>query len=107
MLFGTVDFMLFPLRLWSNVKIIIITLNLLKIIDLIGQSGEYAVLLKGLRYREGLSQTEFAKKINISQSNLCAMENGRPKIGKELAKKMTKFFYNLKNGYISPCVRVV
>jgi DNA-binding XRE family transcriptional regulator len=60
--------------------------------DLIGESGESAVLLKGLRYREGLSQTEFAKKLNISQSNLSAMENGRRTIGKELAKKIAKIF---------------
>lgn len=60
--------------------------------DLIGQSGEPAVLLKGLRYREGLSQLEFAKKINISQTNLSAMENGRRAIGKELAKKIAEIF---------------
>ena len=57
-----------------------------------GQSGEPAVLLKGLRYREGLSQLEFAKKLNISQTNLSAMENGRRTIGKELAKKIAEIF---------------
>lgn len=56
------------------------------------KSGEPGVLLKGLRYREGLSQIEFAKKLNISQTNLSAMENGKRAIGKELAKRIAEFF---------------
>ncbi|PJD94277.1 MAG: hypothetical protein CK424_00175 [Legionella sp.] len=54
--------------------------------DLTQKSGEPGILLKGLRYRERLSQIEFAKKLNISQTNLSAMENGKRAIGKELAK---------------------
>ena len=49
-------------------------------------------LLKGLRYREGLSQIDFAKKLNVSQTNLSAMENGRRAIGKELAKRIAVLF---------------
>lgn len=60
--------------------------------DLNQKYGEPAVLLKGLRYREGLSQIEFAKKLNISQTNLSAMENGRRAIGKELAKRIANLF---------------
>ena len=60
--------------------------------DLTQGSGEPGVLLKGLRYREGLSQIEFAKKLNISQTNLSAMENGRRAIGKELAKRISFIF---------------
>jgi DNA-binding XRE family transcriptional regulator len=56
------------------------------------KSGEPSVLLKGLRYREGLSQIEFAKKINITQANLSAIENGRRTIGKELAKRIADIF---------------
>src|SRR3990167_9922191 len=56
------------------------------------KTGEPSVLLKGLRYREGLSQIEFAKKLNISQTNLSAMENGKRAIGKELAKRIAEFF---------------
>ena len=56
------------------------------------KSGEPGVLLKGLRYREGLSQIEFAKKLNISQTNLSAMENGRRAIGKDLAKRIADMF---------------
>lgn len=60
--------------------------------DLTQKSGEPGVLLKGLRYREELSQIEFAKKLNISQTNLSAMENGKRAIGKELAKRIAEFF---------------
>jgi DNA-binding XRE family transcriptional regulator len=56
------------------------------------KSGELGALLKGLRYREGLSQIEFAKKLNINQTNLSAMENGRRAIGKELAKRIAELF---------------
>ncbi len=49
-------------------------------------------LLKGLRLREGLSQVAFAKKINITQANLSAMENGRRSIGKIIAKRIQKIF---------------
>ncbi|MBA2648458.1 MAG: helix-turn-helix transcriptional regulator [Legionella sp.] len=60
--------------------------------DLINEHGESGVLLKGLRSREGLSQIEFAKKINITQTNLSAIENGRRTIGKELAKRIAEIF---------------
>ena len=60
--------------------------------ELTQKSGEPGVLLKGLRYREGLSQIEFAKKLNISQTNLSAMENGKRAIGKELAKRIADIF---------------
>ena len=39
-------------------------------------------LLKGLRLREGLSQVEFSKKIDVTQANLSIMENGKRSIGK-------------------------
>ena len=60
--------------------------------DLTQKSGEPGVLLKGLRYREGLSQIEFAKKLNISQTNLSAMENGKRALGKEFAKRIADLF---------------
>ena len=60
--------------------------------DLIEGVDEPAVLLKGLRYREGLTQVELAKQLNISQANLSAMEHGRRTIGKELAKRISDIF---------------
>ena len=60
--------------------------------DLINEHGEPGLLLKGLRHREGLSQIELARILNISQTNLSAMENGRRPIGKELAKRIAEKF---------------
>ncbi|WP_158615009.1 helix-turn-helix domain-containing protein [Legionella septentrionalis] len=60
--------------------------------DLINEYGEPGLLLKGLRHREGLSQIELAKILNITQTNLSAMENGRRAIGKELAKRISEKF---------------
>ncbi|MDP3558851.1 MAG: helix-turn-helix transcriptional regulator [Legionellaceae bacterium] len=48
--------------------------------------------MKGLRHREGLSQIAFAKALNITQTNLSAMENGRRSIGKALAKRIANQF---------------
>ncbi|CAM4446199.1 MAG: hypothetical protein LEGION0403_FIIPPAGN_01178 [Legionella sp.] len=60
--------------------------------DLIKEHGEPGLLLKSLRHREDLSQIELAKILNISQTNLSAMENGRRAIGKELAKRIAEEF---------------
>lgn len=60
--------------------------------DLLSDQDESAVLLKGLRTREGLSQIEFSKLIGVSQQNLSAMENGRRSIGKVLAKRIADQF---------------
>lgn len=60
--------------------------------DLTEEYGEPGVLLRGLRFREGLSQNEFAKKMNMSQANLSAIENGRRSVGKVLAKRISEIF---------------
>lgn len=56
------------------------------------QHTKAGVLLKGLRLREGLSQVAFAKKIKVTQANLCNMENGHRPIGKIIAKRIEKVF---------------
>lgn len=85
-----------PIEIMEHYKLESDNNNYISIDDLFGnltqKSGEPGVLLKGLRYREGLSQIEFAKKISISQTNLSAMENGRRIIGKELAKRIADIF---------------
>ncbi|MCX7114506.1 MAG: helix-turn-helix transcriptional regulator [Gammaproteobacteria bacterium] len=85
-----------PIEIMENYKIKSDNNEYTSIDDLFGnltqKSGEPGVLLKGLRYREGLSQIEFAKQLNISQTNLSAMENGRRIIGKELAKRIADIF---------------
>ncbi len=85
-----------PIEIMENYKIKSDNKDYTSIDDLFGnlthKSGEPGVLLKGLRYREGLSQIEFAKQLNISQTNLSAMENGRRSIGKVLAKRIADIF---------------
>ena len=85
-----------PIEIMEHYKIEPNSKNYISVDDLFGHltqtSGEPGVLLRGLRYREGLSQIEFAKQLNISQTNLSAMENGRRAIGKELAKRIATFF---------------
>lgn len=54
--------------------------------------GKAGALLRGLRVREGLNQTEFAKIINTTQANLSSMENGTRPIGKNKAKLIAEKF---------------
>ena len=45
-------------------------------------------MLRGLRYREQLTQKQLAEKLFIHQHHLSEMENGKRPIGKEMAKKL-------------------
>lgn len=49
-------------------------------------------LLKGIRCRENMTQVEFARKINVTQANLSAMENGKRPIGKDVSKRIARLF---------------
>lgn len=46
--------------------------------------------IRGLRYREGLTQKQLAEKMGISVHNLSHMENGRRPVGKDMAKRFAK-----------------
>ena len=46
--------------------------------------------IRGLRYREELTQEQLAKKIGVSRQHLSKMENGKCSIGKEMAKRLAK-----------------
>lgn len=50
------------------------------------------VLLRGTRHREGLTQAQMAKKINVTQADLSKMESGKRPIGKVIAKRIEKIF---------------
>jgi DNA-binding XRE family transcriptional regulator len=50
------------------------------------------VLLKGTRHREGFTQVEMAKKINVTQADLSKMESGKRPIGKIIAKRIEEIF---------------
>lgn len=49
-----------------------------------------ATILRGLRYREELTQKQLADKLSIRQHHLSEMENGKRTISKEMAKKLAK-----------------
>lgn len=46
--------------------------------------------IKGLRYREDMTQKQLAEKAGISVQNLSHMEHGRRPLGKEMAKRLAK-----------------
>ena len=52
--------------------------------------NEPAVVLRGARRRENLTQEQLAKLTAISRRHLSEMENGKRPIGKENAKKLAK-----------------
>jgi len=58
--------------------------------DRIAKYGKTGIVLRGARYREGLSQKELAKRTGISQENISKMENGQRPIGEKVAKKLAK-----------------
>lgn len=51
-----------------------------------------AISLKGMRNREGWTQTELGEKLGVSQANLSKMENGKRSIGKTMAKRLAEIF---------------
>lgn len=54
--------------------------------------SEGGVLLRAHRNDAGLTQEELGDKLNISQNHISEMENGKRPIGKEMAKRFSKFF---------------
>lgn len=56
----------------------------------IAKYGKAGLVLRGARFREGLSQKELAKRCGISQENISKMENGQRPIGVKVAKKLAK-----------------
>ena len=49
-------------------------------------------LLRGLRIREGLTQVEMARKIQVTQSDISQMEHGTRTIGRKIAQRIEKCF---------------
>lgn len=48
------------------------------------------IVLRGARYREGLSQTELAMKSGVAQNEISKIENGKRGVGEKVAKKLAK-----------------
>lgn len=48
------------------------------------------LVLRGMRYRENLSQKELAKRSGVSQNEISKIENGKRTVGIKVAKKLAK-----------------
>lgn len=53
-------------------------------------TNPYGTYLKGIRYREELTQEQLAEATGIPRRHLSEMENGKRVIGKESARKLAK-----------------
>lgn len=56
------------------------------------------LVLRGMRYRENISQRVLAEKSGISQNEISNIENGKRTVGEKVAKKLAKalnFDYHL------------
>lgn len=60
---------------------------------LLGGESQGAVMLRGLRNREGITQAELGKLLDIEQSNISKMERGKRQIGKNIAMRLAKLFH--------------
>jgi plasmid maintenance system antidote protein VapI len=49
-------------------------------------------MLRGSRLKSGVTQQALAEALGISQHHISEMENGKRPIGKEMAKRLAKFF---------------
>lgn len=46
--------------------------------------------IRGLRYREELTQAQLAEKIGVKRHHISEMENGKRPIGKDMAKRLAR-----------------
>ncbi len=53
---------------------------------------EWAIALRGLRNREGLTQSALGELLGIAQTNISQMELGKRPIGKAVAKRLADLF---------------
>jgi DNA-binding transcriptional regulator YiaG len=51
-----------------------------------------SIVFRGIRVKTGLTQSEVAKRLNITQADVSKIESGRRPIGKALAKRIEKAF---------------
>jgi len=60
--------------------------------DCFGDLPQWAVALRGLRNREGLTQEALGEILGTQQTNISKMEKGKRLIGKNMAKKIADLF---------------
>ena len=59
---------------------------------LLAGEPQAAVMLRGLRKREGITQAELGELLGVEQTNISKMERGKRQIGKKIAKRIEELF---------------
>lgn len=54
----------------------------------IEKHSKAGLVLRGMRYRENLSQKELAQRSNVSQNEISKIENGKRAVGEKVAKRL-------------------
>ncbi len=62
------------------------------IAECFGDLPQWAITLRGLRNREGLTQKDLGEIIGVEQTNISKMERGKRQIGKNIAMRIAKAF---------------
>jgi ribosome-binding protein aMBF1 (putative translation factor) len=66
--------------------------------DRIAKYKKAGLVLRGMRYRENMSQRELAENSGVSQNEISKIENGKRTVGEKVAKRLAealKFNYQL------------
>lgn len=58
--------------------------------DRIEKYKKSGLVLRGMRYREGMSQKNLAEASGITQNEISNIENGKRTVGKKVAEKLAK-----------------
>jgi len=58
--------------------------------DRIEKYKKAGLVLRGMRYRENMSQIALAKKSGLTQNEISNIENGKRTVGEKIAKKLAK-----------------
>lgn len=58
--------------------------------DRIAKYKKAGLVLRGIRYRENMSQKVLAEKSSVSQNEISKIENGKRVVGEKVAKRLAK-----------------
>lgn len=61
-------------------------------VEVVSPNRTPGTILRGLRYRENLTQAEFSKRVGIPRHHISEMENNKRPIGKMNAKRIAEEF---------------